>query len=246
MKLQGWMMGGALFCGALAISLQQPAGMAQALGNGARTVSTPPFSMTQTMTTEQTYANGLVITSSYDRRTFRDSAGRTRTETQVLPGHSPVGSSQEALMINVEDPAAQMVLNWSTQPGSERVVRVSHTNQHPNVDRIPMPAQSAVEKSLRPVQRQEDLGEKIIQGISVSGTRNTTTYPVGALGNNVEFTVIYEMWRIKHSYWLMESTQSDPRSGKSMTVLTSFTPGEPDEALFHAPTDYVVRDLERP
>jgi hypothetical protein len=106
----------------------------------------------------------------------------------------------------------------------------------------PPPGPPTGADSTRPTSRGEKLGPQTMEGVTVEGTRSTTTYPAGAEGNDRPFTVISENWRCPELRIEMLSKTIDPRSGEGTTRLTNLSLAEPDPSLFQPPPDYAIVD----
>lgn len=80
-----------------------------------------------------------------------------------------------------------------------------------------------------------------IEGVLVSGSRTTTTFPAGSLGNDRAVVTVNEMWAAVDLPGIaVVLTTDDPRSGQRTTRLTNIDRTEPDPALFHIPPDYTI------
>lgn len=64
-----------------------------------------------------------------------------------------------------------------------------------------------------PVSSQEQLGEKNIEGLIVTGRRFTNTIPIGAQGNDRPLVSTTESWFSSELKVMVLSTSSDPRQG---------------------------------
>jgi hypothetical protein len=88
----------------------------------------------------------------------------------------------------------------------------------------------------------EDLGSRAIQGIQTDGTRDTTSWNVGAAGNDQPLTVVREFW---HSAMLginLISVLEDPRIGRQTFTLTDLSLDDVDPSYFKLPDGYSVVD----
>ena len=65
-------------------------------------------------------------------------------------------------------------------------------------------------------------------------------YPAGAFGMDRAFETMNETWNARDYNITVESTSEDPRSGKSVVTLVSFSQEEPDPSLFKPPAGYVL------
>jgi hypothetical protein len=91
--------------------------------------------------------------------------------------------------------------------------------------------------------RSEQLGSQIIEGVEAVGTRNYTTIPAGAIGNERPIEIVYERWYSNELQMTVYSKHIDPRFGEQTYRLTNIIRSEPDPSLFELPNGYtVVRD----
>jgi hypothetical protein len=89
----------------------------------------------------------------------------------------------------------------------------------------------------------ESLGTKTIEGISVTGTRTTTTIPAGTIGNDKELVITRETWYSADLKLVIQSSQTDPRFGESSYALTNIQRSEPDPSLFQVPAGYSIEKV---
>jgi hypothetical protein len=95
---------------------------------------------------------------------------------------------------------------------------------------------------LVPKMRREQLDGKTIAGVYARGTRFTTTYPVGSIGNDRPIAVVQETWTSPDLRIVVLSINDDPRTGLRTTELTDLDRDEPDPALFKAPEGYTIQE----
>lgn len=86
--------------------------------------------------------------------------------------------------------------------------------------------------------RTEELGTRVIEGVSAEGTRKITTIPAGDIGNERPIEIVYERWYSKELGMVVFSKNSDPRFGEQTYKLTNLIRTEPDPSLFSIPTEY--------
>ena len=89
--------------------------------------------------------------------------------------------------------------------------------------------------------RKEDLGQQVIEGVTVKGTRTTTVIPAGAIGNEQPITVTSEEWLSPDLKVLVTTKHADPRTGETTYQLTGITRGEPDASLFELPAGVTIK-----
>lgn len=94
--------------------------------------------------------------------------------------------------------------------------------------------------------RTESLGGRTIEGVSAEGTRTTTTIPEGAIGNERDIVVTRETWYAPELRVVLNSTQNDPRFGKTSYSLSNIVRKEPDKGLFRIPADYKMDKVPVP
>ena len=87
----------------------------------------------------------------------------------------------------------------------------------------------------------DDLGTQTMFGLTVTGHRQTTTYPPGTYqGNDVPVVRSEETWR-SDQYDLDFLRKTTTPEGETTTdTVTNFTAGEPDPALFQVPPGYQI------
>ena len=87
----------------------------------------------------------------------------------------------------------------------------------------------------------EDLGEQVMEGVTVKGTRTTTVIPAGAIGNELPITVTSEEWFSPDLKILVMTKHADPRTAETTYRLTDITRGEPDPSLFDLPAGVTIK-----
>ncbi len=86
----------------------------------------------------------------------------------------------------------------------------------------------------------EDLGTRNIQGVDCTGTRQTSTIPAGAIGNDKPISIVTETWTSEAIGAVVESISDDPRYGKTTYQLTNLQLSEPPRSLFEPPANFKV------
>ncbi len=84
----------------------------------------------------------------------------------------------------------------------------------------------------------EPLGQKKIDGIRVEGTRHTTVFAAGSLGNEKPIEVVKTTWYSPELRMMVRSEEYDPRSGTVTYTAEILSRKEPDGALFDVPEGY--------
>jgi hypothetical protein len=84
----------------------------------------------------------------------------------------------------------------------------------------------------------EDLGEQILEGLRVKGTRMTDTIPAGVVGNERAIDVVTERWYSEDIQGMVLQRFSDPRVGETVYQLVNVALGDPSPDLFAVPDGY--------
>lgn len=95
----------------------------------------------------------------------------------------------------------------------------------------------------------EELGEQVLEGLLVDGTRMTDTIPAGLIGNERPIEIVTERWYSKDIDAMVLQRFSDPRVGETTYRLVNVVLGEPAPDLFQVPRGYeieAVPELPRP
>lgn len=88
----------------------------------------------------------------------------------------------------------------------------------------------------------ESLGNRVIDNIEVNGSREITTFPQGAFGNQSPEPVIKEFWYSDRLQVNLLTKRFDPRVSASQTfTLTDINLSEPDPQLFLVPEYQMIQ-----
>jgi hypothetical protein len=238
-------------------------GVAGATYSGSFTTSVPTFNMPavtgapysgeEVSETVQTLADGTHITRSGTvQRVYRDSQGRTRTERQLGGSARPGARPQAPVIVEIRDPVAGLMYLLDTQGKVAHRITLSAASSAvrsaaPQPRTAPAPAAApAAADPYRPEFKHESLGSEMIEGVMAQGSRTTTTYPVGAEGNDRPIVVTQESWTSPELGVSLLWKISDPRSGDRTQKLTNISRTEPEAGLFQPPADYAIVDEAGP
>jgi hypothetical protein len=224
-----------------------------------------PYSAVTETERSQTLADGTHINQkvSPEEKNFRDSLGRTRNERYQslgLAGDAP--STLERVWIR--DPVAGVEYFLYPQTHTACQGRqgggFEYTYQgtsgacfYPprapgrvvlDKSRINPPNPSSPRVPMRPKPVVEDLGTQQMEGLTVYGTKTTTTIPAGALGNDRPMETVSESWFSKELNIYVLIKNSDPRNGENTIRTTNIDRSEPDPSLFQVPPGYTLMKPE--
>ncbi len=199
------------------------------------TIPGKPFSASTTTDWTRTLEDGSVVATHLEATLARDSRGRVyRERHSFVPSAS--GAKAPLNEIHIMDPHAQTQIYCST-----------HAMQCVIYDYTPetlfnAPPVGPSSDGTRTLAR-ESLGSDSMEGLFVTGTRETTTIRLGAVGNEQPLILVREFWYSEDLQTNLAVTRIDPREGKQVIRLSHISVGEPDAHLFEIPIGYRVRDL---
>jgi hypothetical protein len=206
-------------------------------GPGPRSVVTgAPYSATETVTSQQTLANGNQITRTHTSTVARDSSGRTSTIETVTP---PAASGRAPFTIQtIFDPVGghRYVLNSSTMIAMEEPLPKPRGAAASGTARTP-----AKERPARPNEATASLGTVVVNGVAATGTQITETMPAGAIGNAQPIQSTRTHWVSSTLQVPVEIKTVDPRFGSTVMELTNIVQAEPSGTLFAVPAGYTVK-----
>jgi hypothetical protein len=227
-------------------------------------VTGAPYSATQTSEHIQTLADGTHITQPGQKALmYRDSVGRTRSES-TNPG-SPRSDQPALVMVFIIDPVAgfryqldsrEKVARRFAMPAARPAIAQPTMAATASVGGLFVAGTGKIFASLAapgngapgntPKTTSESLGSQLIEGVTAEGTRTTTTWAVGSVGNDREIVATNETWFSKQLGVAVLTKTADPRFGDTTTKLTDISLVEPDPTLFMPPADYEIKDMAGP
>lgn len=92
----------------------------------------------------------------------------------------------------------------------------------------------------------EDLGEQVLEGLLVKGTRVTNTIAAGTIGNERPIDIVTERWYSPDIDAVVLQRFSDPRFGETVYRLVNVARGDPSADLFQVPQGYEIEVPEAP
>ena len=232
------------FAGGGTFIAEEPTGIAGAPYSGvAVTQSTTLFSD----------GNRIVRTSS--TRYYRDGQGRTRVERTVGGQDGAENPSQSNLMITITDPVGGELYFVRPQNKFVEAMKLS-----PSLIAARSAAASAADRqvpfalmgigmaigaslSTEASSTSTSLGQKVVNGVTATGTRTVRTIPVGVLGNEKPITSTVDEWFSPDLDVPVQITQKSSIGGDVTLNLTQLVRGEPDASLFAPPAGYTVHDV---
>jgi hypothetical protein len=235
---------------------------------GGQTVTGAPYSADVTTEFTQTLSDGTVIDRKMTRSVARDGMGRTRTEITMPATGAMAMSGAPPTIISIDDPVAHKHYMLNPKDKTAREIgggpRMGgfgggrdggHGGGHDGdggrggfAGRGPGGhgggpgghdgGRGGDEMRGGDGGTTVSLGTKTIQGVTVIGTRTTSTIPVGKMGNQQPIVISFERWYSPDLLINVMTVRSNPFTGKTTFMLTNLKRGEPDASLFTVPSDY--------
>jgi hypothetical protein len=181
----------------------------------------------------RTAEGGVSLTSYLEANVGRDSQGRVYRERHHF-GPAGVDPQTTIYESSVADPVAHTL---TTCVYAMR--RCFVTSYYPRTSFALQPV-GAFDKGRRFLSR-ESLGNQTREDLPVVGTRETTTYAPGTVGNEQTITSTREFWYSEDLKTNLAVTRKDPREGNAMIHVTIFSRSEPDPAIFAVPSGFAVQ-----
>jgi hypothetical protein len=206
-----------------------------------------PFSAVIENETTRTLADGTHIQNTVKELVYRDSLGRIRYESY---GPTPAGKNapESPNFIQILDPVAGFLYFLTPQYGTATRMRLNDPTTNPKANVQPRqssPQDSTskqTEQQSKPDRVVETLGAQIMEGVLVTGRRDTVTIPVGERGNDRPIQVVSEVWDSRELGIRLLVKTSDPRTGDVERRMTNLNRTEPDPSLFQVLADYRIKD----
>jgi hypothetical protein len=234
----------------------------------AQVVKGKPYSADTATETVQTLPDGNHIVHRTVSKIYRDSDGRTRRE-QTFGNVDPEHPSPHEVKVFIDDPVngTAFVLDSGSKSADElqrkrtfffdsktddegkgAIMKEREDAQESGPVHMMVkfrdehsggPLTAVIPDEKREIVK-EDLGTRNIEGVDCTGTRQTTTIPAGAIGNEKPISIVRETWFAPVISAVVESTTDDPRYGKTTYHLTNVQLNEPSRSLFEPPADFKI------
>jgi hypothetical protein len=195
-----------------------------------------PFSGVVNVERSRVRRNGSVVNFRTIREIARDSRGRIHNESRELV---PVSDTKtpEVMRIHLYDPQTRISTILIPQERTFWTKTVNHPpSAVPPALRYASPTDSSLPRN--EFAKEEDLGIRDIEGVSVHGVRETQTIPAENSGSDNETVITDEYWYSDDLRINLMIKHSDPRTETLTMTVTQITRTEPDPALFEIPDGY--------
>jgi len=172
------------------------------------------------------------ITSTLTAKVLRDSQGRLYRERHHFAA-ADADPQKTLYEFYVLDPTTHTRTDC-TVFNHQCVV----TPYHPRLSFPQMPVGSFANGTR--VGSRESLGEKMIQDLNTTGTRESVTIAPGVLGNDKSLTLTRDFWYSPDLKTNLQVVRTDPRDGTVTIQLNIDSRGEPDPSTFAVPSGYRI------
>lgn len=212
-----------------------------------------PFSADVIEETDHTLSDGNHIHRETHGKFFRDSQGRTRSETEIGvfgPGkpfvHVFIMDLVEGRFIVLDLEHKTATINHTGKVTSHFEAGaanrpVAGTGLSASASGIPAQRHAADKSELS----SENLGTTTIEGFTVIGTRFSNTMPAGSIGNDKPITTTSERWFSPDLKMDLVNSSDNPESGKHVQKMVNIRTGDPDPLLFQVPADFTVTERQQ-
>lgn len=204
-------------------------------GISVRPLPGQPFSGRGTTEWTRTLQDGSVVTTHLFAMVARDSQGRIYREGRNFV---PVNSDQEPKRYRFKI-ADQTTHTLTICMVASRSCNVTNYFAPTSFTLRPVGPFDDGKRTLA----RESLGNDVMDGISVVGTRETITINAGVIGNSQALSITREFWYSPELQVNLAITRKDPREGTQVVRVHEVSRSEPDPNLFKVPEGYAIHDL---
>jgi hypothetical protein len=170
------------------------------------------------------------------REIGRDSRGRIFNQYRTLLPASDSGTPQVVRVLLYDPQTRTSILLFPQQ----RMFSTGTVNRPPETQPPTLHDASTTGNSIprNDFTKQEDLGNRQIEGLAVHGVRETQTIAAEKSGIGKEILVTDEYWYSADLRINMIIKHSDPRTGTATMTITQIQRAEPDPGLLQIPEGY--------
>jgi hypothetical protein len=201
-------------------------------------VAGKPFSGRSTTEWTRTLEDGSIVRTHLLSVVARDSQGRIyRERHKFVSLNSNEQSPLEA--IRIFDPVTH------TETFCHAATHLCDvTPYHARTSFAPRPP-GTFDNGKRSLTR-ESIGNDVIDGINVVGTRETNTIAAEVVGNSQPLVTTREFWYSPDLQVNLSITRKDPREGTQAVRVSDVSRAEPDPTLFKLPAGFRVQAAQLP
>lgn len=205
------------------------------IGENSSVVQGAPFSAQVVRESTQQLPDGNVIDRKSTGMIARDAQGRTRRE-MTLENIGPLAAAGKVpRLVFISDPVAGKL--YTLNEDNRTVVEMSSGKANSwRTDQMEEESQAKFQSETT----SESLGEKMMDGVVVQGTRITRTIPAGQIGNEKPIVITTERWYSPDLQTVVQLQRKDPRFGTTTYELTNIRRSNPSRSLFSVPLGFRI------
>jgi hypothetical protein len=192
-----------------------------AIVNGIESIPNKPFVARCVYTLTHAAPSGVAATDVVTLRAARDSQGRIYAES---PRHLPHRLTASRPLVYLYNPTARAA--YLLDPAD-------HTAQ-------PTPADSSASGCPQIPTSTESLGARLLDHLTVQGTRTTCTLSPGEAGTTAPVVVTEERWYSPSLHLFVLTRSNDPHTGETTRHFIRIRAIEPPPTLFLLPKRYLA------
>lgn len=198
-------------------------------------VPNAPFSGTVQIQRTLRESNGVFASFKTIREIGRDNQGRIHNEMRAL---TPVtaNTTPQLTRIHLYDPQTRTTVYLYPQQHTYSTATVNHPPATEPPDMYATPSGGSAPASQ--FAREEDLGDRTMDGVPVHGVREIQTIPESENNSGKEIVVTDEYWYSEDLHMNLVRKHNDPRTGSVSLTVTQLTRNEPEPSFFEIPTGY--------
>ena len=200
-----------------------------------------PFTLTLQTEWIKAFADGGTQTLINQRRIARDASGRIYQERWALVPKA-VEAKSVMTFIQIADPNRQQLYTCSV---FNKTCELTRYTAQPVKEFKPQLSPIQPDPARESGMSRETLGEDVIQGLQVTGVRETTNVAAGAMGNDRPLIMTREFWFSPKLGLNLISKRTDPRFGSQTFIVSELEDSQPDPALFQPPEGFKITDLRK-
>lgn len=217
-----------------------PAASTLSGGINLRSIAGAPFSADVVKESTQVLADGTLARHETKGKMFRDSLGRTRSETAL---ESAIAGVEPKCYVTIVDPLQQISIVLDVAAKKATIFHLPSPSAVTARDlKLVKAAQTAGQGG--GTSATENLGAMTIEGFAVTGSRRAHANEASVAKDRFHSAVTESWFSPELKIELLATTQA-AQSTTRTTRLMNIVPGEPDPALFQSPADYATQESSR-
>jgi hypothetical protein len=197
-----------------------------------------PFSGVDNIVWTRTSSDGGTTTLYTSAKVVRDSQGRLYREHHHF-APADVDQARTLYIFYILDPVTR------SRTDCEVATHVCTISNYRPLYTSPLRPVGPFDNNRRYLAR-ESLGTQTMDGLPVTGARETITIAPGTVGNDREMVSAREFWYSADLKTNLTVTRQDPHDGTQAIHLVVDSRSEPEPAVFAIPSGYSIRDIRTP